>query len=155
MKNTFFIFSLFFSLLLCSSLFFSCKSSKQDNSFELKYSKSACKGRCPVFTLKIDGDQMIVFNGKQYTSVVGLIQMKLPDDAYKELQDLISESKFLETDAVGFNRPFDIPMTILEITKGKSTKKQIFYNETPQDLENLVKFLDKLVIEIQSESRKR
>ncbi len=155
MKNYFFIFSLFFSLFLCSNLFFSCKSSKKDNFFELNYSKSACKGRCPVYTLKIDENQMIVFNGKEYTSVVGLIQMRLPDDAYQELQQLITESKFLETDAVGFNRPFDIPMTTLEIAKGKSSKKQIFYNQTPQDIENLVKFLDKLVIEVQSESKKK
>ncbi|WP_291724470.1 DUF6438 domain-containing protein [Bernardetia sp.] len=121
----------------------------------MNYSKSACKGRCPVYTLKIDENQMIVFNGKEYTSVVGLIQMRLPDDAYQELQQLITESKFLETDAVGFNRPFDIPMTTLEIAKGKSSKKQIFYNQTPQDIENLVKFLDKLVIEVQSESKKK
>lgn len=155
MKNYFFIFILFLSLFIFSSLFFSCKSSKKNNFFELNYSKSACKGRCPVFTLKIDKNQMIVFNGKQYTSVVGLIQMRLPDDAYQELQELISESEFLETDVVGYNWLFDVPMTTLEIAKGSKSKKQIMYIEKPENLEDLITFLDKLVIEVQSESKKK
>ncbi|WP_338769122.1 DUF6438 domain-containing protein [Bernardetia sp. ABR2-2B] len=153
MKKYFLLFALLFSLLLCSSLFTSCKSSKTESFFELKYAKSACKGRCPVFDLTIRDDQMVVFNGRKYTTIVGIVQIKLSDKKYQKLQDLITGSQFLETDAIGYNRPFDIPVTTLEVTKGEKNKKQIVYLEKPKNLEPLLAFLDMLVIEIQADSR--
>jgi hypothetical protein len=97
---------------------------------------------------------MVVFNGRQYTTIVGIVQIKLSDEKYKKLQTLIAESKFLETDAIGYNRPFDVPITTLEITKGDKTKKQKMYIDKPKDLEPLLNFLDMLVLEIQADSKK-
>ncbi len=153
MKNNFLLFALLSSLLFSSSFFSSCKSAKTDTFFELKYAKSACKGRCPVFDLTIKEDQMIVFNGRQYTTIVGIVQIKLSDEKYQKLQNLISESSFLETDPVGYNRPFDIPITTLEVAKGEKNKKQVLYLEKPEKLEPLLQFLDMLVLEIQADSK--
>ncbi|WP_375562583.1 DUF6438 domain-containing protein [Bernardetia sp. OM2101] len=153
MKNHFLIFTLLSSLLLCSSLFFSCKPTKTESFFELKYAKTACKGRCPVFDLTIKQDQMVVFNGRQYTTIVGIVQIKLSDEKYKTLQNLITESNFLETDAIGYDRAFDYPMTTLEIAKGEKSKKQVMYVDKPKNLEPILQFLDMLVIEIQADSK--
>ncbi|AFM03514.1 hypothetical protein Fleli_1076 [Bernardetia litoralis DSM 6794] len=153
MKNHFLLFALFSSLLLCSSLFFSCKPAKTESFFELKYAKTACKGRCPVFDLTIKEDQMVIFNGRQYTTIVGIVQIKLSDEKFQILQNLIEESQFLETDPIGYNRPFDIPMTTLEISKGQKHKKQITYLEKPQNIEPILAFLDMLVIELQADSK--
>ncbi len=153
MKNHFLLFALLSSLLLCSSLFISCKPAKTASFFELKYSKSPCKGQCPYFDLKITEDQMVVFNGRKYTTIVGIVQIKLSDEKYQKLQNLIKESQFLETDAIGYNRPFDVPITKLEIMKGEKSKEQTIYIEKPQNLETLLVFLDMLVLEIQEDSK--
>lgn len=153
MKNYFLTFALFASLLFCSNLFSSCKSSKTENLFELKYAKSACKGRCPVFDLTIKQDQIVVFNGRQYTTIIGIVQIKLSDEKYQKLQNLIAESQFLETDGISYDRVFDYPMTTLEITKGEKNKKQVIYAEKPKNLEPLLEFLDMLVIELQADSK--
>lgn len=153
MKNNFLLFALFSSLLFCSSLFYACKPAKTESFFELKYAKSACKGQCPVFDLTIKEDQMVVFNGRMYTTIVGIVQIKLSDEKYKKLQTLIAESKFLETDPIGYDRAFDYPATTLEITKGEKTKKQIMYVDKPESLEPILQFLDMLVVEIQADSK--
>jgi hypothetical protein len=153
MKNHFLTFALFSSLLLCSSLFISCKSTKTDNFFELKYAKSACKGRCPVFDITIKEDQMVVFNGRIYTTIVGIVQIRLSDEEYKKLQKLIAESQFLETDAITYERVFDYPATTLEVTKGDKNKKEEMYVDKPKNLEPLLQFLDMLVLEIQADSK--
>lgn len=153
MKNYLSAFALFSSLLLCSSLFFSCKPAKTESFFELKYAKTACKGRCPVFDVTIKEDQMVIFNGRQYTTIVGIVHIKLSDEKYKKLQNLITESQFLATDPIGYNRPFDVPITTLEIAKGDKNKKQIMYIDKPKNLEPLMKFLDMLVLELQADSK--
>ncbi|WP_338792875.1 DUF6438 domain-containing protein [Bernardetia sp. MNP-M8] len=153
MKNYALLLALLSSLFLSSSLFFSCKSAKTDSFFELKYAKSACKGQCPVFDMTIKEDQMVVFNGRQYTTIIGIVQIKLSDEKYQKLQQLIKESQFLETEAIGYNRAFDIPITTLEITKGEKVKKQVMYIEKPENLEPLLNFLDLLVLELQSDSK--
>ncbi len=153
MKSYVLFLALLSSLFLCSSLFFSCKSAKTDSFFELKYAKSACKGQCPVFDMTIKEDQMVVFNGRQYTTIIGIVQIKLSDEKYQKLQQLIKESQFLETEAIGYNRAFDIPITTLEITTGEKTKKQTMYIEKPKNLEPLLIFLDLLVLELQADSR--
>lgn len=154
MKNYLLTFALFSSLLFCSSLFISCKSSKTDqNKFELKYSKSPCKGQCPHFDITIKEDQMVIFNGRQYTTIVGIVQIKLSDEKYQKLQNLLTESNFLETDVIQYERAFDYPITTLELTKGEKTKKQIMYVDKPESLEPLLKFLDMLVLEIQADSK--
>ena len=153
MKHSFFLFALLSLLLFSSAFFSSCKSTKTETNFELKYAKSACKGRCPVFDMTIKEDQMVVFNGRMYTTIVGIVQIKLSDEKYKKLQTLIAESKFLDTDAIGYDRAFDYPATTLEITQGDKTKKQIMYVDKPKNLEPLLQFLDMLVLEIQADSR--
>lgn len=153
MKNHFFLFALLSSLLFASAFLSSCKPAKTDSFFELKYSKSPCKGQCPHFDITIKEDQMVVFNGRQYTTIVGIVQIKLSDEKYKKLQNLITDSKFLETDPIGYDRPFDYPVTTLEVMKGEKTKKQILYMEKPENLEPLLQFLDMLVLEIQADSK--
>ena len=135
MKNCFLLL-LFSSLLFSSTFFSSCKSSKTDkDNFELVYAKSPCKGRCPHFDVTIKEDQMVIFNGRQYTTIVGIVQIKLLDEKYKKLQNLIAESNFLETDVIPYERPFDVPVTTLEITKGEKNKKQTMYITKPENLE--------------------
>ena len=153
MKNYFLTFALFSSLLFCSSLFFSCKSAKTENTFILKYSKSPCKGRCPHFDITIKDDQMVVFNGRQYTTIVGIVQIKLSNEKYQKLQNLLTESQFLETDPIGYDRMFDYPITTLEVTKGEKNKKQIMYIDKPKNLEPLLVFLEMLALEIQADSK--
>ncbi len=154
MKNYLFLFALLSSLLFCSTFFSSCKSSKgEQNNFELKYAKSPCKGQCPYFDITIKEDQMVIFNGRMYTTIVGIVQIKLSDEKYKKLQALIADSKFLETDPIGYNRAFDYPVTTLEVTKGEKNKKQVMYVEKPENLEPLLQFLDMLVLEIQADSK--
>ncbi len=154
MKNYLLTFALLSSLLFSSSLFFSCKSSKTEkDNFELKYAKSPCKGQCPHFDLTIKEDQMVVFNGRQYTTIVGIVQIKLSDEKYQKLQNLLTESNFLETDVIQYERAFDYPVTTLELTKGEKTKKQTMYVDKPKNLEPVLQFLDMLVLEIQADSK--
>lgn len=154
MKNYLLTFALLSTLLFCSSLFSSCKSSKTEkDNFELKYSKSPCKGQCPNFDITIKGDQMVVFNGREYTTIIGIVQIKLADEKYKELQKLLTESNFLETPIIEYERAFDYPITTLEVTKGEKTKKQKMYVQKPESLEPLLRFLDMLVLEIQTDSK--
>ncbi len=155
MKNTFLVFALFSSLLFISSILFSsCKSSKKDAAnFELVYAKSACKGRCPVFDVTIKEDQMVIFNGRMYTTIVGIVQMKLSDEKYAELQKLIAESNFLETQVIEYDKMFDYPTTTLEITKGEKNKKQKMYVDKPENLEPIIRFMDLLVLELQADSK--
>jgi len=154
MKNYLLTFALFSSLLFCSSLFSSCKSSKaEQTNFELKYAKSPCKGQCPHFDVTIKDDQMVIFNGRQYTTIIGIVQIKLSDEKYKELQKLITESNFLDTEVIQYERVFDYPMTTLELTKGEKTKKQKMYITKPENLEPLFRFLDLLVLEMQTDKK--
>lgn len=146
-KLCLFIFLLLFLNLALSS----CIPERRRNFFELKYSKFACKGRCPVFELKIREDQMVVFNGKEYTDIVGLVVIKLSDEKYKTLHTIIVESKFLEKKPIIYKRPFDFPATELEIVRGYSDNRQIIYDEYSLNLDKLIKFLDDLVFEIQTQ----
>ncbi len=148
MKKRFCLFICLF--LLLNLTFSSCIPERRSDFFELKYSKFACKGRCPVFELKIRQDQIVIFNGKEYTDIVGLVFIKLSDEKYKKLHEIIVESRFLEKKPILYKRPFDFPATELEIIRGYSDNRQIMYDEYSLNLDKLIKFLDELVFEVQS-----
>lgn len=138
--------SRFFFIILSITagiLFNACKTMQKTNNqahtnqivFTLK--KTACYGKCPVFTLNLFSDGTVMFEGKMFTEKIGLYQNHISE---KEINNLIIE--FMNADFFNLEDEYisgmtDLPTTYLTFTYNSKTKTIKDYYGSPEKLKIL------------------
>jgi len=111
-------------------------------SFSLQ--KTACFGRCPMFTLNIDGaTNKATYKGDQNVDKIGTYEKKVSDD---ELQKLVNEfdkrNFFGLQDAYNNQHVTDLPSTYISYSNNGKTKKIQDRFQAPPELKELEKLLE-------------
>ena len=106
-------------ILLITTLLISCnvfnnetiKKIPTDVLFELK--KSGCYGTCPIYSISIDANGNIKYEGKRFVEAIGSFTWQMNDKDFKELRALLNKKM---TENVTYNLNVqDLPLTQLNI----------------------------------------
>ncbi len=139
------IFMFFVGLLLqsCSSI----KLEKDPDKIApvIVYSKGACFGKCPIFTMTVYSSGLVKFNGRRYTGMDGKHQKQLDKKQYVAIVKKFRENRFWRFDDTYGMDLVDAPtVTISFSDKGKS-KTVKGKAEFPDKLKELANMLESII----------
>ncbi|MFC2069256.1 DUF6438 domain-containing protein [Chloroflexota bacterium] len=142
------------ALSLVAAFVASCAGNQTPASNELDEVKitlerTACFGTCPVYMLTINGDGMIIYEGKDFVKTKGSAKSNISQE---KVEQLISE--FEEVDYFSLNDKYtertitDAPSVITSITTNGKTKAIEHYHgdfSAPEKLNELEDRIDEIV----------
>ncbi len=145
MKKLIFIFFLGLFTQACSTIKLETNPDKVSPS--IVYSKGACFGKCPIFTLTIYNSGLVKFNGRRYTGMDGKHEKQLDKKQYVSLIKKFRENRFWRFDDIYGMDLVDAPtITISFSDKGKN-KTVKGKGGFPDKLKELAALLDNLVVD--------
>jgi hypothetical protein len=106
--------------------------------------KLPCMGNCPVYKLSIYSNQMVIYEGKENVSKIGIYAMKLDELKFTELQEAFLQSGFFEMEDVYSAQIMDLQTTYLYFNYDGKEKKILDYYNSPDVLKELVKLVEDL-----------
>lgn len=117
--------------------------------FLVKLERQACYGMCPVYTLRIDGDGKVTFEGKEHVKAQGQKTKKLDRAALDALASKIESSGYF---TMAWKDPCDRvatdnPTVTVDITSKGHTRKIVDYHGNrciPNELRDLEKEIDRV-----------
>jgi len=141
-----------FPLIICS--IFSCKSSKKlgrdqvkvANDFALSIATTGCMGTCEVYTLDINAEGKVRFEGKAYTKMEGLYTNEVEE---QQLEDILYQA-----DSLGFwtweesydmKEMMDLPSVDLSIRNDKKRHQVYARIGAPDDFYLLIEKIRAIV----------
>jgi hypothetical protein len=75
--------------------------SELPSAFEITLQRTPCLGRCPVYTVTIDGDGRVKWKGEQNVVVTGKRRATIPQRRIREIEAKLDEVKFFTLDENG------------------------------------------------------
>jgi len=147
----------YLTLFVISLAIISCKSKKeiasevtpvQESVAEVSsdpliaFSKGACFGKCPVYSLTISQGGDMVYEGKRHTEKMGKHTKKLDLESTNELIALFEEYKFMQLKDLYESSVADLPSATISYTKDGVTKTVVGKMERPERVLNLQKKLE-------------
>jgi hypothetical protein len=146
------------TILLSSFLFLlaPCNSSKKaiatpadqsaaDNTSDIviTYQKTVCFGKCPAFTLTINGDcKLATYKGEMNVDKIGEYEKKISDQELKDIVSAFEKYHFGNLKEAYKNDAMDHPSIFTTLKKGTKTKKVEDMYGAPNDLKAIEKVLD-------------
>lgn len=141
-----------FLYTLIALLFAPCNASKKATAsdkvtdyskLEIVYQRTACFGRCPIYTLSIHGSSKTAdFKGDQNTEKIGNYTRKVSDDELKALVDAFENAKFNDLNDEYLGMITDFPIKYITYTNNGKTKKVKERSGAPKELTDLEKTLE-------------
>ncbi len=113
----------------------------------LEYSKSGCRGKCPIFDFTVYEGGHIVFNGKAFTKYEGQATDKLTKEEYAALQANCKKADLWQKQAEYGMNIMDIPTTTLHFYEKDREKKIQWRMRAPQALPDLSNEIVQLLID--------
>ncbi len=108
--------------------------------------KTPCFGDCPVYSLDIDKDGNVIFNGIQYVLKEGKHEFKLTEKQLKKINDMLSEKDFSEfKKAYDDTRITDLPSTFIT-HNGKQIKIRL-WKDIPDELINVHEYIEGILLD--------
>jgi hypothetical protein len=96
--------------------------------------RTACYGRCPVYTVRLSGDGTVAFHGERFTATSGDAAGKVPREWVAALVREMNAAGYWslgESYAAGSaacpNSPTDLPSEIITLTAGGRSKRVEHY----------------------------
>lgn len=136
-----------FAIVLTASLVFltSCKTTNkvlsqaqiQDLPKVLEYSRTGCRGKCPIFDFTVYEGGHIIFNGKMWTKHEGQAIDKLTKEEYAALQTNCQKANLWQKQAEYGMNIMDIPTTMVHFYEKDRDKKIEWRMRAPQALPDL------------------
>lgn len=118
-------------------------SDKNNSSVIISLKTSACFGKCPIYTLTINGEsKTAVFNGEQNTEKTGLYSKTISSKELNEFVAAFEKAGFFSLDDEYLGHITDFPIKTITYTKDGKTKKIRERSGAPKELTDLIKMLD-------------
>lgn len=108
----------------------------------IAFSKGACFGSCPVYSLTITAAGNMAFEGKRNTKKIGKYAKKLDLESTNELIALFEEYKFMDLKDLYKSDVADLPSASISYTKDGITKTVVGKLERPDRVHKLQKRLE-------------
>jgi uncharacterized protein DUF6438 len=118
-------------------------SDKSNSSVIISYQTTACFGRCPIYTLTINGEtKTATFNGEQHTEKTGMYSKAISSKELQAFVDAFDKAGFNSLNDEYLGMITDFPIKIITYTKDGKTKKIKERSGAPEALINLEKMLN-------------
>jgi hypothetical protein len=107
------------------------------------YQKTVCFGKCPAFTMTINGqNNKVTYQGDSNVNKIGTYEKSISDEDLARLSDAFEKYKFFELKDEYNGEMTDLPSKYISYSfDGKSKKVKDRYN-APVELRELEKLLD-------------
>jgi hypothetical protein len=108
--------------------------------------RTMCFGTCPDYTLTVEPDGKVTFEGRHYTTVgVGTVTSTIGQDKLIELATEIHKADFFSLDDNYYVDVTDNPTYTLTIQMGGNHKQVVSYATSPRRLRILMNRIDQIV----------
>ncbi len=145
MKLLFYIFITLF--------FFSCATTKEtsnnseNNSVVFTFQKTSCFGKCPVFSMTIEGHtHTITYIGKYNVEKIGEYKKSITDKEISSLKEAFENAHFFDFEDKYTKLVSDFPTTYIGYSINGKTKNIEDYFGAPAELKKLESLLEKISI---------
>ncbi len=109
--------------------------------------KTPCFGDCPVYTLDIDKEGNVIYNGIQYVLEKGKREFKLTEEQLTKLNKLLSQGDFESFKEVYDNpRITDLASTFIN-HNGKQIKIRLWNDSIPDELINVHEYIEGILLD--------
>jgi hypothetical protein len=132
------------SILSCTSINESPTIAKADE-LRIEYSKGACFGTCPIYTISLNTDRLVKYNGKRFVEPQGLFEWYMPIHDRKILSEIIERDELSQSSEYNM-RAQDLPLTNLTIYLKTDTIHIKHKGGIPQNLKSSLKELEDLLM---------
>lgn len=115
----------------------------------IKLERTACFGNCPVYSLTVNGDGTVVYEGKDFVRTKGIRQATISMAAIYQILAKFDEAEYfsLKDSYTGFGKS-DMPHANTSISMGNRTKSIKHYmgdQSAPKKLTELENKIDEIV----------
>ncbi|MEM6318864.1 MAG: DUF6438 domain-containing protein [Bacteroidota bacterium] len=100
----------------------------------LEFSKSGCRGQCPIFDLTVYEGGWMVFDGRAWTKHEGKATAKLDKEAFAQLQTDCERANLWDKQEKYSMNIMDIPTTTVHLYEKGKDKKVQWRMRAPQEL---------------------
>ncbi len=138
-------------LLLSAFLLFTAEKCSQEKykyseETQIEMSKTACFGKCPVYSITIKGNGEATYNGKRFVKVEGEQQRTFPADTINQLFNAFAEADLWQYKDEYTDDITDLPTTYLTFQhKGQQKRIKMYYG-FPEKLEELTEMVEELAL---------
>ncbi len=108
--------------------------------------KTPCYGYCPVYTIQIDSNGNGRFQGVENTELIGLYAFRITTKEIKQLKSLFEQAGFFSLKNRYHEYVTDLPTVYLTYRREGMEKKIMDYYGAPQELKDLEKQVESLVL---------
>jgi hypothetical protein len=110
--------------------------------FVIKLERTACYGRCPVYSVTIDAKGNVTYDGTQFVRVVGRQTDRIPVSRVAALVEAVDRMRFFELDDKYSQLITDLPTTFVTVTHHGRFKRIDDYFGAPTSLKDLEHQID-------------
>jgi len=143
-----------FLLSLLLTVLFSCKTKNKNQSHEksrfensrISMTKGACYGHCPVYSIIINGNGKVEFEGRKNIKKVGKFEKELTE---KEISKIFNEfecANFFDFHSEYTADITDLPTTYLTFEHRGFKKEVMDYYDAPEELKKLEKLVEDVAL---------
>lgn len=104
--------------------------------------RTACYGKCPVYTVKIYASGYATYEGKMNVEKEGMFASKFSKDELESIGKRVDEIKFFEMNNIYDSNVTDFPSTNVYANRGGNKKQIINRQAGPEELKELAKLMD-------------
>lgn len=124
------------------------KKVKIPNDFSFSMERTSCRGTCPGFTLSIDNQGNVEYEGSRNVKNIGKFKKQLSEEQLKSLVAAINDGKFWDFADRYDDENIADPPSCTMICNMNGKKKQIFDRfNAPQTLKELEKTIEDIISE--------
>lgn len=109
---------------------------------EITLERTACFGSCPVYTVTIDGDGAVTYDGRQFVRVSGRKTARITRDTVRALAAEFARIDFFALKDEYTAMVSDLPTVYVTLRQGDRTKRVKDYFGAPPALRNLERHID-------------
>lgn len=137
-----------FLILIISVIINACIpfSSIPEDRLLIEMEKTACYGSCPVYTLEISKQGRGIFEGVENIDFTGKYRFSLSTRELDELAEAFREINFFGLEDRYHKLVTDLPTTYITYHEEGKTKKIMDYYGAPQELKDLEKQIESMVL---------
>ena len=142
----------FIGLLLCILMTAGCTNKTEpvpQEELVIRLERTACFGKCPVYSLMIKGDGSVIYSGVDFVKIKGIQETTISAEAMDELLQAFDDAEyFLLNDSYTAFGKSDMPSAYTSISIGDNTKSVKHYlgdNKAPKKLTELENKIDAIV----------
>lgn len=143
-----YLFLVWFAFWGCKGTQTSGTSGKQDipEDFELTFSRTGCKGTCPVFTMYVDAKGEVYYQGEAFVEMEGKYRKSISQDDMRKLVEAVKEAGFFDMNN-RYDDPnlMDVPSATIECKMNGNKHKVVDRVEGPEKLKRLEEQIEQII----------